>query len=72
MNATELADELENTYPFVGVMEIAAIMLRQLQKERDLLFNAHSHEMKRADELQIECARLYRIIELNGKIEWLI
>jgi hypothetical protein len=69
MNATELADELENTYPFVGVMEIAATMLRQLQKERDLLFNAHSHEMKRADELQIECARLYRIIELNGKIE---
>jgi hypothetical protein len=69
MNANELADELENTYPFVGVMEIAATMLRQLQKERDLLFNAHSHEMKRADELQIECARLYRIIELNGKIE---
>ena len=28
MNATELADELENTYPFVGVMEIAATMLR--------------------------------------------
>jgi hypothetical protein len=69
MTASELADELENTYPFVGVMEIAATMLRQLQKERDLLFNAHSHEMKRADELQIECARLYRIIELNGKIE---
>ena len=31
MNATELADELENTYPFVGVMEIAATMLRQQQ-----------------------------------------
>jgi hypothetical protein len=69
MNANELADELENTYPFVGVMEIAATMLRQLQKERDLLFSAHSHEMVRADELQIECDRLYRVIELNGKIE---
>jgi len=33
MNATELADELENTYPFVGVMEIAATMLRQQQTE---------------------------------------
>ena len=44
-------------------------MLRRLQKERDLLFNAHSHEMKRADESQVECDRLYRIIELNGKIE---
>ena len=28
MNANELADELENTYPFVGVMEVAATMLR--------------------------------------------
>ena len=27
MNATELADELENTYPFVGVMEIAATII---------------------------------------------
>jgi len=33
MNANELADELENTYPFVGVMEVAAIMLRQQQAE---------------------------------------
>jgi hypothetical protein len=33
MNATQLADELENTYPFVGVMEIAATMLRQQQAE---------------------------------------
>ena len=33
MNANELADELENTYPFVGVMEIAATMLRQQQAE---------------------------------------
>ena len=33
MNANELADELENTYPFVGVMEVAATMLRQQQAE---------------------------------------
>jgi hypothetical protein len=30
------------------------------------LFKAHSHEMIRADELQIECDRLYRIIELHA------
>jgi hypothetical protein len=78
MNANKLADELDGflkeqeQLPW-GTKQVyldqAATMLRQLQKERDLLFNAHSHEMKRADELQIECARLYRIIELNGKIE---
>ena len=37
MNANELADELENTYPFVGVMEVAAIMLRQQQAEIEAL-----------------------------------
>jgi hypothetical protein len=37
MNANELADELENTYPFVGVMEIAATMLRQQQAEIEAL-----------------------------------
>ena len=37
MNANELADELENTYPFVGVMEVAATMLRQQQAEIDVL-----------------------------------
>ena len=37
MNANELADELENTYPFVGVMEIAAIVLRQQQAEIEAL-----------------------------------
>jgi hypothetical protein len=37
MNANELADELENTYPFVGVMEIAATMLRQQQTEIEAL-----------------------------------
>ena len=37
MNALELADELENTYPFVGVMEVAAIMLRKQQAEIEAL-----------------------------------
>jgi hypothetical protein len=37
MNANELADELENTYPFVGVMETAATMLRQQQAEIEAL-----------------------------------
>ena len=39
MNANELADELENTYPFVGVMEVAAIMLRKQQDEIEALRN---------------------------------
>jgi uncharacterized tellurite resistance protein B-like protein len=75
MNGYELADEFkeenndwnEDNLRHWGKQTEA--MLRQLQKERDLLFTAHSHEMVRADELQIECDRLYRIIELNGKIE---
>ena len=37
MNANELADELENTYPFVGVMEVAATMLRQQQQLIEIL-----------------------------------
>ena len=37
MTATVLADELENTYPFVGVMEIAATVLRQQQAEIEAL-----------------------------------
>jgi hypothetical protein len=71
MNGYELAERLEDaTENFTCIYNIsAATKLRQLQKERDLLFTAHSHEMVRADELQIECDRLYRIIELNGKIE---
>ena len=76
MNGYELADEIKtmlaDAESYYGEAESYLIkceaMLRQLQKERDLLFSAHSHEMKRADELQIECDRLYRIIELNGKI----
>ena len=64
------------------INEYGKAIERQLQKERDLLFSAHSYEMVRADELQIEvdrltmlvetttteCNRLYRVIELNGKL----
>jgi hypothetical protein len=69
MNGYEIADELEMVMDGYAIAITASGMLRQLQQERDLLFTAHSHEMVRADELQIECDRLYRIIELNGKIE---
>ena len=43
MNANELADELENTYPFVGVMEVAATMLRQQQAEIEALEKEVKH-----------------------------
>ena len=59
MNATELADELENTYPFVGVMEIAATMLRhqqalikQLEKTQDYLYKTHDADKAEIDELK--------------------
>jgi hypothetical protein len=90
MNGYELADEIKtmlaDAESYYGEAESYLIkcetMLRQLQQERDLLFSAHSHEMVRADELQIEvdrltmlveamtteCNRLYRVIELNEKM----
>ena len=51
MNANELADELENTYPFVGVMEIAATMLRQQQERLTKYELRHAEQRKRIDEL---------------------
>ena len=59
MNATELADELENTYPFVGVMEIAATMLRQQQ--------AKIAEQERT----IKCKRIH-IRKLEMVTSWLV
>ena len=56
MNANELADELENTYPFVGVMEVAATMLRQQQAD-----------LKDADKYALELERLYE--GANAEIE---
>jgi len=56
MNANELADELD-IHVSMGQSKFfkeCAEMLRQLQKERDRLFSAHSHEMVRADELAVE------------------
>ena len=64
-----------------AMLEIYDYLIK-LKSERDLLFSAHSHEMVRADELQIEvdrltmlveamtteCNRLYRVIELNGRV----
>ena len=44
MNALELADELENTYPFVGVMEVAANMLRQQALEIQALHQILGYE----------------------------
>jgi hypothetical protein len=78
LNGYQLADRLEDsTENFTCIYNIsAATMLRQLQDERDLLFSAHSHEMVRADALAVEvedykteCARLYRIIELNESLK---
>ena len=63
MNAEEIALEFEQYLKEIeeqpwGNHEIylseAIVMLRQLQKERDLLFSAHSHEMVRADKLAVE------------------
>ena len=50
MTANELADELENTYPFVGVMEVSAIMLRQQAQEIEDLKNANRFIQNFAEE----------------------
>lgn len=61
MNANNLADEfvLDNLDWNEDIIrewgEQAVTMIRQLEKERD--------------ELQAECDRLYRIIELNGTLK---
>jgi dynactin complex subunit len=52
MNALELDKWIDNS-PYTEAEEVIRL-LRQLQKERDLLFSAHSHEMVRADELAVE------------------
>ena len=62
MNGYELADEIKtmlaDAESYYGEAESYLIkcetMLRQLQKEQDLLFSAHSHEMVRADKLAVE------------------
>ena len=56
MNALELADELENTYPFVGVMEVAVIMLRQQEVEIERITSKHE-EMLRQQQAEIEALK---------------
>jgi hypothetical protein len=68
MNGHELADKLQLVRCMVGddqVVNEAETMLRRLQTERDLLFKAHSHEMVRADKLQIELANLKNNLEIK-------
>ena len=68
MNATELADYLDDNVEAMYACEQvhideAAIMLRQLQDERDKLFLAHSHEMARADIAEMEVYKYKQILE---------
>ena len=67
MNANELADELENTYPFVGVMEIAATMLRQQQERLTKYELRHAEQRKRIDELE---AYQKHDVELAEAVGW--
>ena len=53
MNANELEEHLKFT--MFNEVSYCKDFIRQLQKEKD--------------ELQIECDRLYRIIELNGTLK---
>ena len=76
MNANELADELEDTYPFVGVMEVAATMLRQQQAEIEALkmgfANSGTHDSELAEtramagRLFLEIEALKQIIDANN------
>jgi len=69
INERSLSEEITEGFSALEKIRQQQTVIETLKKERDLLFRAHSHEMVRADELQIECDRLYRIIELNGKLK---
>ena len=62
MNANELADELENTYPFVGVMEVAATMLRQQQAEIE------TYKLELYDEVMLRREQKAEIEALKDKL----
>jgi hypothetical protein len=74
MNANELADEMEEFYAdpdgFPYMVGEAITMLRQfglaesIVKQQQVEIEALKKEK---DEFQIECDRLYRIIELRGR-----
>ena len=67
MNANELDKWIDNS-PYTDAEEVIRL-LRQLQKERDLLFSAHSHEMVRADELAVENEALKkRLDDMAGEL----
>jgi dynactin complex subunit len=67
MNANELDKWIDNS-PYTEAEEVIRL-LRQLQKERDLLFSAHSHEMVRADELAVENEALKkRLDDMAGEL----
>jgi dynactin complex subunit len=67
MNALELDKWIDNS-PYTEAEEVIRL-LRQLQKERDLLFSAHSHEMVRADELAVENEALKkRLDDMAGEL----
>ena len=65
MNANELADELENTYPFVGVMEIAAAMLRKQQEKLTKYELRHAEQRKRIDELEAQIKTIMKARKEN-------
>jgi hypothetical protein len=74
MNANELADELEafhvdpDGFPYMIGEAIA--MLRQFGLAESIIKQQQVEIQtlkKEKDELQIECDRLYRIIELKGR-----
>ena len=69
MNANELADELENTYPFVGVMEVAATMLRRQQAEIETYKLELYDEVMLRREQQAEIEALKQIIDANNLIQ---
>lgn len=73
MNANELADAMEEFYgdpdglPYL--IGESADMLRQFELAESIVKQQQVEIQtlkKEKDELQIECDRLYRIIELNG------
>ena len=66
MNANELADLVECAC--CAYQKEAAAMLRQFGLAESIIKQQLEIEAlkKEKDELQIECDRLYRIIELNG------
>ena len=68
MNALELADELENTYPFVGVMEVAVIMLRQQEVEIERITSKHE-EMLRQQQAEIEALKAGKIRAYDNGVE---